>query len=555
MKISKFCTVLMFSVIMTGCNYLDFDESTGMEKEDAYSYFENISRLVAGVYREVPSDWGEIGGALREAATDNAVYTWNNNAVWNIYTDAWSPINLVDDKWGDYYKVIYDANSFLENYSEENLKRFEWNTDYQENIKKVRAYVKEVEVLRAFYHFELAKRYGDIPLITRTYTLDEINSVKKTPFADVINFVNTEIERVAPDLVMSQGELFDEFGHITKGIALSIRSRALLYAASPLFAGEGDATEKWKAAARAAYDVINLGCYSLQKITEDPLYNKEGGDKVFESKQLIWEVRSEKETGDFEARNMPMGFEGAQGGNTPTQNLVDDFDFLTGETFNWEDQGHISRMYYGSDGKPTRDPRLYLNVICDGMTYMNQTVEPLEGGQNGSPIDGATMTGYYLKKLMNENVSFVPGHESKRKHHYPVFRYAEILLNYAEAMNEYMGPIAVDDYCKKTALDALNEVRRAAGMPEYTETDRDRFRQLVRKERRIELAFEDHRFWDIRRWKIGNVVERIYGVNKKNDKYCKELVQTRIWKNKMYLYPIPRKETFVNENLTQNPEW
>ena len=441
----------------------------------------------------------------------------------------------------------------MENFSEENLKRYEWDKNYADNMKKVRAYMKEVEVLRAYYHFELAKRYGDVPLMTRTYALDEINHVEKASFDDIIAFVNSEIERLLPDLVKDQNELFSETGHINKGIALSIRSRALLYAASPLFAGEGDAA-KWEAAAKAAYDVIALNKYSMPKITEDPLYNKDGGNGVLNSKQLIWEVRG-SESNTFEARNLPMGFEGAKGGNTPTQNLVDEFDFLTGESFDWNNPQHVAQMYYDQKGKPTRDPRLYLNVICDGMKYMGQVVEPLEGGKNGLPIEGATTTGYYLKKLMNETVSLDPVKPVKKYHHYPVFRYAEILLNYAEALNEWKDPTYTDKYCKMSALDALNEVRVAAGMPKYTETDKNKFRKLVKKERRIELAFEDHRFWDIRRWKEGNLVEKIYGVKKQDGKYQKELIQNRVWENKMYLYPIPQKENFVNDNLIQNPGW
>ncbi len=553
MKLKKIYTILFASLALTGCDFLDFDESSGMDKEEAYAYFDNVTRMVSGVYRAVPSDWGKISDALRESATDNAVYTWTNNAVWDIYSNAWSPINLVDDRWSEFYQVIHDANSLMENFSEENLKRYEWDKNYADNIKKVRAYMKEVEVLRAYYHFELAKRYGDVPLMTRTYALDEINHVEKTSFDDIIAFVNSEIERLLPDLVKDQNELFGETGHINKGIALSIRSRALLYAASPLFAGEGDAA-KWEAAAKAAYDVIALNKYSMPKITEDPLYNKDGGNGVLNSKQLIWEVRG-GENNTFEARNLPMGFEGAKGGNTPTQNLVDEFDFLTGESFDWNNPQHVAEMYYDKKGKPTRDPRLYLNVICDGMKYMEQVVEPLEGGKNGLPIEGATTTGYYLKKLMNETVSLDPVKPVKKYHHYPVFRYAEILLNYAEALNEWKDPMYTDYYCKMSALDALNEVRVAAGMPKYTETDKDKFRKLVKKERRIELAFEDHRFWDIRRWKEGNLVEKIYGVKKQNGTYQKDLIQNRVWEDKMYLYPIPQKENFVNDNLTQNPGW
>lgn len=547
--------ILVASACLTSCDYLDFDESQGMEKEEAYGYFENVDKLASAVYRSIPQDFGVISNALREAATDNAVYTWSSNAVYKIYSNAWSPINLVDDQWGTYYQVIHDANSFLENYSEENLERFKWDPNYADNLKKAEMYKNEVRVLRALYHFELAKRYGDIPLLKRTYSLDEINMVEKTPFAEVIQFVADECAAVAPDLPLDHAEFFGETGRVNRGTALAIRARALLYAASPLFAGEGDASVKWKAAAKAAYDVIALGKYSLPNIASDPLYSKEGGNEVLNSPQLIFCKEDGSERNTFEANNLPIGFEGATGGNTPTQNLVDDFEMKDGTSFDWNNPEHVKNMYYDVNGEPTRDPRLYLNVICDGMVYMGTKVEPLAGGKNGSPIDGATLTGYYLKKLMNENVSLDPVKPVKKYHHYPIYRYAEVLLNYAEAMNEWQGPDYTDVECPLSARAALNQVRAAAGMFGVVAAGKDEFREKVRKERRIELAFEDHRFWDIRRWKMGEVVRNIYGVQKQNNVYQKVQVQTRTWEDKMYLYPIPQKEVFVNKNLVQNPGW
>ena len=547
--------IMLASVTLSSCDYLEFDESDGIEKEEAYSIFDNITKMASAVYRNLPKDYGEIDGALREAATDNAIYTWDNNAIYKMYNNAWSPINLVDDKWGSFYQTIYDANSFLENYNEETLKRYEWDPNYSDWIKKAEMYTYEVRVLRAYYHFELAKRFGDIPLMTRTYELDEINSVKKTPFAEVIDFVAKECEEMAPKLPLSHEDFYKEIGRIDRGAALAIRSRALLYAASPLFAGEGDASAKWEAAAKAAMEVINLNRYSLPDIKRDPLYANEGGDKVMTSPQMILFKLTNSEENSFEARNMPIGFEGAQGGNTPTQNFVDDFEMNDGTPFDWNNPTHVSNMFYDESGKETRDPRLYLNVICDGMKYMKQVVEPLPGGKNGAPIDGSTQTGYYLKKLTNENVSLDPVKPSKRKHHYPVFRYAEILLNYAEAMNEWKGPDYTDGVCTLSARSALNLVRKAAGLPGVVAANQIEFREKVRKERRIELAFEDHRFWDIRRWKIGEVVESVWGVTKVNGTYQKVELPSRVWKDKMYLYPIPANETFVNENLTQNPGW
>lgn len=549
--------IFMASASLTSCDFLEFDESQGMEKDQAYGYFDNVHRLAAGVYSYIPTDFGTVSNALREAATDNAVYTWSNNPVYKIYNNAWSPINLVDDRWGHFYQGIHDANSYFENYSEENLERFKWDKGYADNYKKVAMYKHELRVLRAYYHFELAKRFGDVPLVTKTYALNEINSVQKTPFADVMDFVADECATTATELPLDQSELFNETGRMDRGTALSIRSRALLYAASPLFNGGKSIPEKWEAAAKAAYDVIQLGKYSLSNIQSDPLYSVEGGNKVLESPQAILIVRTTEDKNSFEANNMPIGFEGANGGTTPTQNLVDEFDMKDGTPFSWEDPDHVKNMYYDNKGKTTRDPRLYLNVVCDGMTFMGQKVEPLYGGKNGAPIEGATLTGYYLKKMMNENVrcSADPNKVVKAKHHYVVFRYAEILLNYAEAMNEWQGPDYTDDDCPISAREALNMVRNAANMSDVEAAHQDEFRTKVRKERRVELAFEDHRFWDIRRWQTGNVVEEIYGVEKKSGKYQKVLVQDRVWEDKMYLYPIPQNETFVNDNLTQNPGW
>ena len=261
----------------------------------------------------------------------------------------------------------------------------------------------------------------------------------------------------------------------------------------------------------------------------------------------------------FETQNLPIGFaNGTNSGNTPTQNLVDAFEMKDGSAFDWNDPTKVANMYYDENGKETRDPRLYKTVICNDMTYMNTTINTYEGSRFGAPIEGATMTGYYLRKGLNETVSLDPTNTIKKPHHYPTFRYAEILLDYAEAMNEWKGPNDKVNL-SLTANEALNQVRIAANMPTVSINDKGEFRTKVRNERRVELAFEDHRFWDIRRWKIGDVVKEIYGVKiqKQGDtyKYTKQVVQTRIWNDKMYLYPIPQKEVYLNDNLTQNPGW
>lgn len=554
----------MLSVIliamMSSCSFLDFDETTEKEKDEVYSYFENMMYLANAVYRSLPSDWGEISGALRESATDNAVYTWESNAVYDIYNDKWSPINTIDDKWSTYYAVIHDANAFLNDYTEESLERLEWDGNYEDNLAKLRMTRHEVRALRALYYFELVKRYHEVPLVTEVVGIDDVNSLKKADFETLMNFIVTECDAAAEELPLDHADFYEETGRMTKGAALAVKARALLYAASPLYIGDNDPAQAWEAAAKAAMDVMNLNVYSLPAITDDPLYNAEGGDIVLTSPQMIFETRQYLTDSPFEKYNLPIGFaDGTNSGNTPSQNLVDAFEMKDGTAFDWNDQNDVANIYYDASGNQTRDPRLYLNVICNGMTYMNTVMDTYIGGRFGEPVTGATMTGYYLKKLMNETISLDPTHPIYKNHHYPNYRYAEVLLNYAEAMNEWKGPKYTDDECPISACDALNQVRTAAGMPAVDISDQTAFREKVRNERRVELAFEDHRFWDIRRWKIGDVVENIYGVKIRREgnsyTYTKEIVQTRIWKDKMYWYPISASEGYKNQNLGQNPGW
>lgn len=554
----------MLSVIliamMSSCSFLDFDETTEKEKDEVYSYFENMMYLANAVYRSLPSDWGEIGGALRESATDNAVYTWESNAVYDIYNDKWSPINTIDDKWSTYYAVIHDANAFLNDYTEESLERLEWDGNYEDNLAKLRMTRHEVRALRALYYFELVKRYHEVPLVTKVVGIDDVNSLKKADFETLMNFIVTECDAAAEELPLDHADFYEETGRMTKGAALAVKARALLYAASPLYIGDNDPAQAWEAAAKAAMDVMNLNVYSLPTITDDPLYNADGGDIVLTSPQMIFETRQYLTDSPFEKYNLPIGFaDGTNSGNTPSQNLVDAFEMKDGSAFDWDDPADVANIYYDASGNQTRDPRLYLNVICNGMTYMNTVIDTYIGGRFGEPVTGATMTGYYLKKLMNETISLDPTHPIYKNHHYPNYRYAEVLLNYAEAMNEWKGPKYTDDECPLSACDALNQVRTAAGMPTVDISDQAAFREKVRNERRVELAFEDHRFWDIRRWKIGDVVENIYGVKIRREgnsyTYTKEIVQTRIWKDKMYWYPISASEGYKNQNLGQNPGW
>lgn len=555
----KYLVFLAAISLLGSCDFLDFDESQGITQEQAYATFVNIKKQGNAIYRSLPADYGSIGTALRESATDNAMFTENSNAVYDIYTNKWSPINLIDNQWGNLYTVIHDANLFLDTYSEEALEVYKWDKNYEDNLKKARMSLNEVRVLRAFYYFELVKRYGDIPLLLHPCPLDSVNSVKKSSFAEVFDYIDKECAEMAPELPVSFIDFVGaETGRVTRGAAWAIRARALLYAASPLF-NEAGKPDLWKKAADAAYEVIKLNTYSLEKVDKDPLWTKSGYD-MLDSKQMIFERRGGSNH-SFETNNFPVGGFGevALGRNVPTQNLVDEYEMADGTPFDWNNPEHVANMYYDAAGKQTRDPRFYVNVLCNGRTFKKIKLEMFEGGKNGLPIEGATTTGYYLKKLVDETVSLDPTNIVDKYHHYPSYRYAEVLLNYAEAMNEWKGPDYTDNEHPLSARAALNLVRDAANMPSVVANGPDEFREKVHKERRVELAFEDHRFWDIRRWKQGNLVKEIYGIKIRNNggalSYEKVKVQNRIWEDKMYFYPIPQNEIYVNQNLTQNPGW
>lgn len=547
MKLIKILPVLLAGSFLASCDFLAFDESIGKTHDEVYSTFDNQKSVVANVYSYLPQDFGVMDNALRESATDNAVYVWNTSSVYKIYDNKWASTNTVDDVWGNMYKGIRAANSFLENYDEDLLRRLSLNEDYKEEMEQYRMYPYEVRALRAFYYFELAKRYGDVPMVKRTLDMDEVNSLTRTPFAEVISFIEDECTEVAQELPVSQKDFYEETGRVTKGMALALKSRALLYAASPLHNPSGD-QDLWRKAAVAAHDVIEMNVYSLPLIDDDPLYSENGANEVLASPQLIFERRN-GDSNSFELNNLPIGIYEGQSGNTPTQNLVDAYEMVTGEPFSWDNPEHAAAPY------ENRDPRFYKTIVYHGSEIMGETVDVSEGGANGLPQDGATETGYYLRKYINESISLDPNNTTSKAHHFIIFRYAEILLNYAEAAAELVGPDAVPEGCTLTAREALNQVRTAAGMPAVDDTG-DAFMTRLRNERRVELAFEDHRFWDIRRWKIGDVVEDVYGVKvSSTGEYTRYLVRNRVWEDKMYLYPISKSELNKNPGLGQNEGW
>ena len=550
-------SAVLVSVAVQSCSFLDFDETSGLRtKEDQYRYFNSTEQMLTNVYSYMPKDLGAVSGAMRDCACDDAEYGNSGSPVQYFTNGSWSAVNTVDDAWNLYYG-IRAANSFIEEVAKTDFSRYEHDVQYANWMKKLAYFPYEARVLRAHYFFELARRYGDIAMPLAVLDKEGANSIVKTSFDDVVEFIVSECDECAPMLPDSYADQPGaQIGRVTKGFAMAVKSKALLYAASPLHNETSD-VEKWKRSAKAALDIIRSGIYSL-----DP----DGCVNDISSPEIVMMVIG-GDSQDFELMNFPIRFtEGKRTGPTatfPSQNLVDAFETINGAAVKLTDAGWVSDDPQFDPQKPydNRDPRFYRTVLANGMTFKDSEIEVFEGGADHAEVTaGGSPTGYFLRKYIQETTSFIPDKTVTNKHHWVVYRYAETLLAYAESMvNAFGSPDYSDPDYPYSALWALNQVRSNAGMPE---ADGDDFKNKLINEWRVEFAFEDHRFWDVRRWKIGDETQReLVAVNIRRDEdgtlnFYRQVYENRKWTDRMYFYPIPQSELFKNRNLyPQNIGW
>lgn len=553
MKKHTFLAGVLMLLLSSCGDFLDYNENSDYDQNKLFNTTWSNTDFVTGIYAYLPGGMSDVDGALRSAGCDEAEYVWSTSTIHRFHDGSWSAIRTVDDKWASYYKAIRACNDYLEHGTGKDWKDFEFKKDYAKMMRKYRNLEWEVKALRAYYYFELVKRYNKIPLITKVLTDKEANAQVPADYQTIIDFIVKECDEVTEDgrlPAIYNADYDNETGRVSKIFALALKARALLYAASPLNNPDaGTNPEKWIKAAKAAKVIIDAaGKWNLSLGSFDKLL---GADSYKESEIIL--TKRVGDTNELERLNFPIGLEGGKSGNCPTQNLVDAYDMKAGQEMN------------PSDPYANRDPRLAYTVLCHGgKTAYGKQADILPNGLNGLPQDGATKTGYYLSKFVNISISLTANNTTSAKHSIPLFRYAEVLLIYAEAMNEAYGPEALTEELTISALDAMNRVRARTGLgiaaliKEDVPT-KEAFRQALRKERMAELAFEDHRFWDIRRWKIGaetTTIKRV-SISKANEGLSFEYSTTsdRTWDDKMYFYPIPQSEIYKNSNLVQNPGW
>ena len=549
---------LLTFLLLTSCADLEYTEETTRDEAWTFEYFENgIKNLVFDVYAQVYNNEFDANSAYFLAgATDEAQYALTSGTI-NSYTNGgWSPANPYDRIWTKSYTAIADANMFLEKFDEADISDWKYNPDYSKWVAQLELFPYEVRFLRAYFYFELFRAYGDVPLVTTTLTNGQANSMARTPADQVVKFIVDECDAIAPYLPVSYvTEMNSEIGRATRIAVAALKARTLLYAASPLHNPNGD-KEKWKKAAEACkYILDNADIWGLTLSSYGTLW----GHDAFYNTEVIFGL-GRGESNSFEMANYPVGVENGSSGNCPTQSLVDQYEYQdNGQTFGERYPGNIDlntvNPYEGLD------PRFALTVVKNGDEWpsngaQKKVMETFTGGFNGAPKYGATPTSYYLKKLVDGTCVTTADNQTSRRHTWIIFRLAEFYLDYAEAVFNATGS-ANDATYGMTANEAINVLRNRPDiqMPEFTE-DGDAWVKRYERERLVELAFENHRFWDVRRWKKGaQYFKNIQVATISPSLQLTRSTLTRTWEEKMNFYPIPQSELIKNSNLTQNEGW
>lgn len=517
---------------------------------------------------------------------------------WLAGFDSWHQGSLKRVKWENLYKAVRKVNLIFDNVK---------NMNYADEAAK-KNMIGEAYFLRAALYHNLISMYGGVPLIKHAYTLSDDYIVPRDKYSDCVDFITGQLDSAALYLPTTQSGI--NLGRVTKGAALTLKSRVLLYAASDLhhnfssyapgysnpellgYVG-ANRTALWQKAKDAAKAVMDMGLYSLYKPDPAP------GDSIarnfidyflsrsFTSEDILIQFLSAKTgIGSWEDHDpytylYPNGYHG-WGGMMPTSEMADDYEMKDGSSFSWNNPVHKSSPYLN------RDARFYATLLYEGSPWAVRPtdvrsidpwnriqtgyVEYIDGtgnskillGADAGLIDdwsGGVYSGYFLRKFFDPNNDYTKQKEDVPFRH---MRYAEVLLNYAEAC------IELGEYGE--ALKYINMIRKRAGQPAINETG-PALRERYRHERRIELAFENQRFFDVRRWVVGSKayhpIHKVvikYSTNQNITNYNKadgsfwskpsfttEILDNYAWDNKAYFIPIKRDEMNKNNKLIQNP--
>jgi len=579
---NKIILIITLTLLFAGCKKdpLDITPDGRGTLEDVFKDEKQTEAYLNAVYNNIPSYFYKyFFFSYLEGATDNAQdadvgnESLNVNSKW--ITGALNPsYNPLEDNqngkganhYVTFWRGIKDANVFLANIASANV-------PIESNRQRFKG---EAQILRAFFYLELIKQYGAMPIVEKPFdNTFEYSSLKRPTFQQCIDFIVKECnEAIANADVPIRIKDDQEKGRFSKAVAYIIKSEALLYNASPLWNSSNDVI-KWRAAAaetKAALTALTAGNeYQLFPVYEDYFNSTADLNSSPRDKETIFEI-NDGSPGTFTNINAIAGQTGQfKTGSTPSQELVDAYEMkATGlpAIAGYSDEDHLNPIVNAASGYDAnnpyvgRDPRFYASVWYNGALHprFNGVAYALQIYKGGAqqlirtpPSRKNTHTGYYLRKMYNPQVQGNQGSAARFKK----YHLAELYLNLAEAENEANGP-------NTEAYAAVNVIRARAGMPPMTPSlSKEQFRERVRNERRVELFMEEHRFWDVRRWKILTKTDKLVtGMeiirNGTVLTYNRFVTERRFaWPDKYLIFPIPITDASIipDFSLNQNPGW
>jgi hypothetical protein len=553
-------------MIFTSCeSFLDPEQDNRITEEQVKKIPQFAEGLLLNAYKNMPVQHDFVEAIISDEAVTNDL----NSPYIKMVSGQWSAEENPVNYWESSLKQIYYINMFLEIGPQV---RWSETNEILDSLH-LRRLTGEAYALRAWYGFLLLKYHGGkindgtirgFPIQTKTLSVNDDWSQERSLYSDCVNQILEDCDSAISRLPIEYKDTSDPVYNQAMGVrwtnrvtalaAHALKSRVLLYAASPSFNPSGELTS-WVKAATQTGNVINLkggiSALSPTGLTFFKYTTKNDAD-------VIW-ARAITMSKELEAENFPPSLIG-NGRTNPTQNLVDAFPMKNGYPINHSSSGFNSEQPYSN-----RDPRLTAYIIYNGSpmgfkgiinTHANATPDGINKQTN------STRTGYYVKKFLLDNVN-VENPEVKQNHFYTYLRMTELFLNYAEAANEAWGPDLDPGSVGFTARQAIAAIRLRAGIDAADPylaglNSQEQFRELIRNERRLELCFEGHRFWDIRRWgDIETMKNPVYGVSidTTNNSYDYRIIEIRNFKDHMVYGPVPQNELLKYNELKQNQGW
>ena len=552
MKTRYIALAILAATLTVSCDkFLDTSLDLNASGETVETNRGTIWSFANAFYSPIIYGYGVLDGNLFAAASDEAQQTAaSSNALFFNKGMINESVNPMWTYYNNCYEGIRAANFFLDYVADgKGVELLQLNrnliTDaasYARDLASLNWYIAEAHVARAYYYSELIKMYGGVPIVEKTQQQSGGELIKRASYEECVEYIVKEIDTWKDQLALNWDADNTREGRFTLGAALAIKSRVLLYAASPLHNPTGD-RDKWVRAAEAAKELLTNPNLSYT-LAGDYGALFRGGNSL-SSKEVIYLVRRAANN-TMETNNYPIATSGGKSGVCPTENLVSAYEYI---------------------GTPdpenpyaNRDPRLEASIVTNGSTWNGRVIAQAAGETDDQARANASRTGYYLKKFLTDGLNLTQGQTAQ--HNWVAYRFAEILLNYAEAVNEAWGPSVVPAGYPGSAAQALQYVRDRASLslPAVDAGTVDSFRNAVKHERQVELAFEDHRYWDLLRWKDAMTVlnQPVKGVkvSRSGENYTYKVVDVadRTFSARNYYLPLMRSEI---ENaagtLEQNP--